>query len=120
MLRIRSPSSLLVVKTSLNPRSTKPRVRKRIEEQDAKFEDIKGICRDCNSEFLWAAGEQGFYEDKGFSEGPKSCLDCRRKAKNLARQAEAAQKSAKPSSGWGNKSGPDSSSGSGETTHEST
>ena len=85
--------------------------KKRIEERDAKFEDIKGICRDCNSEFTWTAGEQGFYEDKGFSEGPKSCLDCRRKAKKLARQAEAAQKSAKPSSGWGNKSGPDSSSG---------
>ena len=90
--------------------------RKRIEERDAKFEDIKGICRDCNSEFLWTAGEQGFYEDKGFSEGPKSCLDCRRKAKKLVRQAEAAQKSAKPSSGWGNKSGPDSSSGWGKKT----
>jgi len=88
----------------------------RIEERDAKFEDIKGICRDCNSEFTWTAGEQGFYEDKGFSEGPKSCLDCRRKAKKLNRQAEAAQKSAKPSSGWGNKSGPDSSSGWGKKT----
>ena len=90
--------------------------RTRIEERDAKFEDITGICRDCNSEFTWTAGEQGFYEDKGFSEGPKSCLDCRRKAKKLARQAEAAQKSAKPSSGWGNKSGPDSSSGWGKKT----
>ena len=79
--------------------------KKRIEERDAKFEDIKGICRDCNSEFIWTAGEQGFYEDKGFSEGPKSCLDCRRKAKKLARQADAAQKSAsKPTSGWGTKS----------------
>ena len=44
-------------------------------------------------------------------EGPKSCLDCHHKVKKLARQAKAAQKSAKPSSGWGNKSGPDSSSG---------
>ena len=78
--------------------------KKRIEERDAKFEDIKGICRDCNGEFTWTAGEQGFYEDKGFSEGPKSCLDCRRKAKKLARQAEAAQKSARPSTGWGTKS----------------
>ena len=89
--------------------------KKRIEERDAKFEDIKGICRDCGEEFLWTAGEQGFkfYEDKGFKEGPKSCLDCRRKAKKLARLADNAQKSgaAKPSSGWGSKSGSDSSSG---------
>ena len=67
--------------------------KKKIEERDAKFEDIKGICQDCGEEFLWTAGEQGFYEDKGFKEGPKSCLNCRRKAKKLARIAD------KPSSG---------------------
>ena len=80
--------------------------KKRIEERDAKFEDINGICRDCNSEFIWTAGEQGFYEDKGFKKGPKSCLDWCHKAKKLARQADAAIKSgaAKPSSGWGSKS----------------
>ena len=36
--------------------------------------------------------------------GPKSCLDCCRKVKKLAREAEAAQKSARPSTGWGTKS----------------
>ena len=64
--------------------------KQRIEERDARFEDIKGNCRDCGEEFFWTAGEQGFYEDKGFKEGPKSCVDRRRKAKKLARMANNA------------------------------
>ena len=92
--------------------------KKRIAERGAKFEDIKGNCRDCGEEFVWSAGEQGFYEDKGFTDGLKSCLPCRRKAKKLGERPDRSPKSGnpKPSSGWGNSAPNKSSSGWGSSS----
>jgi CxxC-x17-CxxC domain-containing protein len=33
-------------------------------------------CRDCGKEFVFTAGEQEFYQQRGFSE-PQRCQDCR-------------------------------------------
>jgi CxxC-x17-CxxC domain-containing protein len=34
------------------------------------------VCRDCGKKFAFAAGEQEFYESRGFSE-PTRCPECR-------------------------------------------
>lgn len=37
-------------------------------------------CRDCGDEFIFTAGEQSFFEQKGF-ESPSRCTNCRKKKK---------------------------------------
>ena len=41
------------------------------------FEDKTLICKDCASEFVFTAGEQGFYLEKGLLNEPQRCPDCR-------------------------------------------
>jgi CxxC-x17-CxxC domain-containing protein len=36
-------------------------------------------CSDCNQEFIFTAGEQMFFADKGFKNEPKRCKDCKAK-----------------------------------------
>lgn len=38
-------------------------------------------CRDCGQEFVFTAGEQAFYQERGFS-SPLRCPDCRRRRKS--------------------------------------
>ncbi len=38
----------------------------------------KLTCQDCGQEFAFSAGEQKFYEEKGF-DPPKRCQKCRKK-----------------------------------------
>lgn len=42
-----------------------------------EFEDKKLICSDCGAEFLFTVREQEFYAEKGFTNEPKRCKDCR-------------------------------------------
>lgn len=52
--------------------------------QDApqsNFEDKTLTCKDCGNEFVWTAGEQDFYQKKGFDNPPVRCPDCRAKKK---------------------------------------
>lgn len=37
-------------------------------------------CRDCDQEFVFTAGEQAFYQERGFSE-PQRCPGCRQARK---------------------------------------
>eukprot|EP00695_Tsukubamonas_globosa_P002727 TRINITY_DN391_c0_g1_i2.p1 TRINITY_DN391_c0_g1~~TRINITY_DN391_c0_g1_i2.p1 ORF type:complete len:138 (-),score=41.28 TRINITY_DN391_c0_g1_i2:200-613(-) len=41
-------------------------------------------CRDCGKNFEFTAGEQEFYAEKGLTNEPTRCMDCRR-AKKAAR-----------------------------------
>jgi CxxC-x17-CxxC domain-containing protein len=41
------------------------------------FQDQAITCADCHSEFTFTAGEQQFYDQKGFSSPPKRCKTCR-------------------------------------------
>ena len=43
------------------------------------FEDKTLVCKDCGKEFVWTAGEQEFYAEKGFENAPVRCRDCREK-----------------------------------------
>ncbi len=49
------------------------------------FEDKDKVCEDCGNDFVFTAGEQEFYQEKGFENEPKRCGDCRNKRKEERR-----------------------------------
>ena len=42
------------------------------------FEDKSIQCSDCGATFTFSAGEQEFFQTKGFTNEPKRCPECRR------------------------------------------
>ena len=42
-----------------------------------EYEDITLTCRDCNAEFIFSAGEQEFYQSKGWENQPTRCTECK-------------------------------------------
>lgn len=51
------------------------------------YEDKTLTCKDCGNEFVFTAGEQEFYAEKGFENEPQRCKECRAARKNAARSA---------------------------------
>lgn len=51
------------------------------------YEDKTLICKDCGAEFVFTAGEQEFYAEKGFVNEPQRCKSCRMARKNAAKPA---------------------------------
>jgi hypothetical protein len=45
------------------------------------IEDKTLRCSDCGDTFTFTAGEQKFFESKGFTNVPKRCVSCRRAKK---------------------------------------
>jgi CxxC-x17-CxxC domain-containing protein len=41
------------------------------------FEDKTLACRDCGANFVFTAGEQGFFLEKGLMNEPQRCPNCR-------------------------------------------
>ena len=52
------------------------------------YEDKTLACRDCEAEFVFTAGEQEFYAEKGFQNEPTRCPDCRKARKNRPANGE--------------------------------
>ena len=50
------------------------------------FEDKTLVCKECGKEFVFTAGEQEFYAEKGFQNEPQRCKACRDKRKNAGRE----------------------------------
>ncbi|MBZ4645344.1 MAG: hypothetical protein PWR27_2036 [Petroclostridium sp.] len=48
--------------------------------------DINLTCKDCGSEFVFTEGEQQFYAEKGFTNQPTRCRDCRATKKAQSRR----------------------------------
>ncbi len=46
------------------------------------FEDKLIQCSDCGREFTHSAEDQEFFQEKGFTNEPKRCPDCRQKRKS--------------------------------------
>lgn len=59
-------------------------------------------CRDCGEEFVFTAGEQSFYRERGFQHEPTRCRSCREKRKSQG-----------PGAGMGGGGGAQSSAGGG-------
>ncbi|MBP0954904.1 MAG: zinc-ribbon domain containing protein [Oscillospiraceae bacterium] len=45
------------------------------------YEDKTLVCKDCGQEFVFTAGEQEFYAEKGFENEPQRCKSCRQARK---------------------------------------
>ena len=52
------------------------------------YEDKTLVCKDCGAEFVFTAGEQEFYAEKGFQNEPTRCKACRQ-ARKASRAAGA-------------------------------
>ena len=50
------------------------------------YEDKTLVCKDCGQEFVFTAGEQEFYAEKGFQNEPQRCKDCRAAKKAALRE----------------------------------
>lgn len=42
-----------------------------------EHQDKTILCKDCGKEFVFTAGEQSFYAEKGFENEPARCPECR-------------------------------------------
>ncbi len=49
------------------------------------MEDKTLVCKECGHQFVFSVRDQEFYVEKGFSNEPQRCRDCR-----MARKAQAA------------------------------
>ena len=49
------------------------------------YTDKTLVCKECGKEFVFTAGEQEFYAEKGFQNEPQRCRECRNARKNKAR-----------------------------------
>ena len=49
------------------------------------MQDQTLTCRDCQKQFVWTVKEQEFYQQKGYTNPPARCIDCRRAKKQQLR-----------------------------------
>ncbi len=49
------------------------------------YEDKTLVCKDCGAEFVFTAGEQEFFAERGFVNEPKRCKSCRDAKRNAGR-----------------------------------
>lgn len=40
------------------------------------------VCKDCGKQFAFTEGEQAFYKEKGFTNEPTRCPECRKANKD--------------------------------------
>lgn len=55
------------------------------------YNDKTIVCKDCGEEFIFSASEQEFYAEKGFTNEPQRCKNCRMARKNNSRDAGGAR-----------------------------
>jgi len=69
------------------------------------FQDRPLQCLDCKNEFIFTAGEQEFYDRKGFKEIPKRCKPCRDQRKTRRGDSGANATGNGNGNGYGNGGG---------------
>ncbi len=50
------------------------------------YSDKTLICKECGGEFNFSAGEQEFFEEKGFQNEPTRCKPCRNKREQTTKK----------------------------------
>ena len=55
------------------------------ERYISMYEDKTLVCKECGNEFVFTAGEQEFYAERGFQNEPQRCKACRDARKNNTR-----------------------------------
>lgn len=64
------------------------------------FVDRTLTCSDCNAQFTFTVGEQEFYQQRGFTNEPRRCPECRAARKNARGEGGGGG-----GGGYGNRSG---------------
>ena len=65
------------------------------------YADKTIACRDCGTDFVFTAGEQEFYAQKGFTNEPTRCPSCRQARKSSGGGRGGSSNVMPPSSvGW--------------------
>lgn len=63
------------------------------QDPEPEFTDKPLDCIDCGEEFVWTAGEQEFFRDKGLKHTPKRCRQCKKvKTERIAEDSKRTQK----------------------------
>lgn len=65
--------------------------KEKIEKQKPELHDLIVQCVECKKPFLFTAGEQAFYQERGLA-APKRCPACRLKRRNQPRTGIPYQK----------------------------
>ena len=52
------------------------------------YTDKTLVCKDCGNEFVFSAGEQEFYAERGFENEPQRCRACRAARKGAPARPE--------------------------------
>ena len=60
---------------------------------ESQYQDRAIKCVDCNENFIWTAGEQVFFHDKGLKNEPKRCKPCKQAKNDRLAAISAAQSS---------------------------
>ena len=50
---------------------------------EGDYQDQMVVCKECSQEFVFTAGEQAFFAEKGFAAPPKRCKSCRDRKKAM-------------------------------------
>ena len=53
------------------------------------YEDKTLVCKECGQEFVFTAGEQEFYAERGFQNEPQRCKACRDNLRGLWQRGES-------------------------------
>jgi CxxC-x17-CxxC domain-containing protein len=61
--------------------------------QKMEYRDKVLKCAECDAEFVFTAGEQMFFADKGFKNEPKRCKSCKAKRADTVGQSANFQRS---------------------------
>lgn len=59
----------------------------------SQFDDTEIRCIDCGNDFIWTAGEQAFFKDKGLVNPPKRCRGCKQAKNDRLAAISSAQES---------------------------
>ncbi len=58
-----------------------------------EYQDRVLKCSECGAEFVFTAGEQAFFADKGFKNEPKRCKGCKARRADMPSQGNGYQRS---------------------------
>jgi CxxC-x17-CxxC domain-containing protein len=58
-----------------------------------EYQDRVLTCAECGAEFVFTAGEQAFFADKGFKNEPKRCKACKARRADTTSQGNGYQRS---------------------------
>jgi N-acetylglutamate synthase-like GNAT family acetyltransferase len=56
------------------------------------YQDKSITCRDCGQSFAFTASEQQFFAEKGFTNEPKRCPNCRRAKRDSTSATQGGQR----------------------------